>query len=205
MRWKWTASVFFLLVLFSCTNLVFPAVFPNAPTGMTLVLAAAVAWVGFWSIHVSRSRTFEPEFLLLFSLGLMFTTLGAYLSRAMIPPVPLSLSTAGVGPRVMPDGELEVAATRLHVSAFEELHAVTDVTVPVGRREGLVHVWRHDGRVLARTEAAQTSAEGRSGRVRLSSTVERHELPDPPVGGWSVTIETPDGRPVGRVSFEVLP
>ena len=204
MRSKLAASLFFLLVLFSCTNLVFPAVFPDARTGVPLVVAAIVAWVGFWSVHVSSSATFEPRLLVAFLLGLTLVSVGAHLSRTVIPPAPLSLASAGVGPRLLSDGVLALAVTRIHPSELHELHAVTEVTVLDGRGEGLLHEWRCEGVLIARNPVTPIRVREHGGRVRLWSSLDQSQLPVRAEGSWTLTVLTPDERPIGRVVFEVL-
>ena len=198
------AILFFLLVLFSCTNLVFPAVFPDARTGVPLVVAAIVAWVGFWSVHVSSSATFEPRLLVAFLLGLTLVSVGAHLSRTVIPPAPLSLASAGVGPRLLSDGVLALAVTRIHPSELHELHAVTEVTVLDGRGEGLLHEWRCEGVLIARNPVTPIRVREHGGRVRLWSSLDQSQLPVRAEGSWTLTVLTPDERPIGRVVFEVL-
>ncbi|MGH7297684.1 MAG: DUF5924 family protein, partial [Polyangiaceae bacterium] len=53
MRWRWLASSFHGFTLFGCLNLVIPALFPDTRTLWSLLAAAGIAVVGFWTLHVT--------------------------------------------------------------------------------------------------------------------------------------------------------
>ena len=52
MRFKVAASVFYFLTLFCCLNLVIPALFPNMRSVVTLVAAAVISALAFWTMHI---------------------------------------------------------------------------------------------------------------------------------------------------------
>ena len=60
MRWRWMASIFHGITLFGCLNLVIPALFPDTRTLWSLLAAAGIAVVGFWTLHVTM-RVLQEE------------------------------------------------------------------------------------------------------------------------------------------------
>lgn len=203
MRWKTLASIFYGVTLFACLNLVIPALFPNTRTLYTLLSAAAVAVLGFTMLHLPLGALRSPV-----GVGLLFAALGAgmglsYVSRTIIPPVPMHLSFAAVGPTRLPDGRLAMEVRALHASVIQELLAVTDVVVPGGKGDRLQHVWRLDGEEVFRAPEETSRVSAPEGAVRLLSSLTGRRLPARLVGRWSVDVETEDGQLVGRVAFEV--
>ncbi|WP_437725893.1 DUF5924 family protein [Sorangium sp. So ce861] len=203
MRWKTLASVFYGVTLFACLNLVIPALLPNTRTLYTLLSAALVSVLGFCTLHL-------PFGALWSRMGLVFLVLAsaagvglAYGTREIIPPVPMHLSSAAVGPSVLPDGRLAMSVKSLHFSVIRELRAVTDVVVPGGDGDRLVHVWRHEGREILRAPEETLRVPGPEGAVRLKSQLVGGSLPRRLAGHWTVDVETEDGQLVGRTSFEV--
>ncbi|AUX29388.1 MULTISPECIES: DUF5924 family protein [Sorangium] len=203
MRWKTLASVFYGVTLFACLNLVIPALLPNTRTLYTLLSAALVSVLGFCTLHL-------PFGALWSRMGLVFLVIAsaagvglAYGTREIIPPVPMHLSSAAVGPSVLPDGRLAMSVKSLHFSVIRELRAVTDVVVPGGDGDRLVHVWRHEGREILRAPEETLRVPGPEGAVRLKSQLVGGSLPRRLAGHWTVDVETEDGQLVGRTAFEV--
>jgi hypothetical protein len=109
-----------------------------------------------------------------------------------------------VGPIVLPDGRLGMEVRDLHPSVIDKLIAITDVVVPGGKGDRLIHVWKHDGHEVHRaTEDTARVADAPKGAIRLRSGLTGRHLPPNLVGSWSVDVETQDGQLVGRVSFTV--
>ncbi|WP_437735242.1 DUF5924 family protein [Sorangium sp. So ce1335] len=203
MRWKTLASVFYGVTLFACLNLVIPALLPNTRTLYTLLSAALVSVLGFCTLHL-------PFGALWSRVGVVFLVVAsaagvglAYGTRQIIPPVPMHLSSAAVGPSILPDGRLAMSVKSLHFSVIRELRAVTDVVVPGGDGDRLLHVWRHEGREVLRAPEETLRVPGPEGAVRLKSQLVGGSLPRKLAGHWTVDVETQDGQLVGRTSFEV--
>ncbi|WP_437757401.1 DUF5924 family protein [Sorangium sp. So ce1389] len=203
MRWKTLASVFYGVTLFACLNLVIPALLPNTRTLYTLLSAALVSVLGFCTLHL-------PFGALWSRVGVVFLVVAAaagvglaYGTREIIPPVPMHLSSAAVGPSVLPDGRLAMSVKSLHYSVIRELRAVTDVVVPGGDGDRLLHVWRHEGREVLRAPEETLRVPGPEGAVRLKSQLVGGSLPRRLAGHWTVDVETQDGQLVGRTAFEV--
>jgi hypothetical protein len=161
--------------------------------------------IGFWTLHVPL-RAFKNRW----TFGVLAATLGmgvggVYVARRGIPPVPMYVPNAAVGPQTLSDGRLAMEVTVLHASVIHELIAVTDVVVPGGKGDKLRHVWRKDGHEVQRWgEEPLRVAGAPQGMVRLSSTLTSKELPAQISGKWSVDVETEDGQLVGRASFKVV-
>jgi hypothetical protein len=205
MRTRWLASTFHGTTLFGCLNLVVPALLPDTRTLYTLVAAAAVAVVSFWTLHVTARQLKKKIYAALFALSLAGGVGVAYAARPAIPPVPMYVSWAAVGPKQLEDGRLAMEVKALHPSVIQELIAVTDVVVPGGKGDRLRHVWRRAGREVHRSSEETSRIEPpKAGVVRLRSSLTEHDLPPNLVGSWAVDVETEDGQLVGRTEFEVV-
>ena len=204
MRVRWLASTFHALTLFACLNLVIPALLPDTRTLWSLLAAATIAVLSFWTIHVTKRQLKKKVTLGLFALTLAAGVGGVDLARSAIPPVPMYVSSAAVGPRQLPDGRLAMEVKTLHPSVIQELIAVTDVVVPGGKGDRLRHVWRQAGREVHRTTEETSRIDGPKGVVRLRSSLTDKDLPDDLVGSWRVDVETEDGQLVGRAEFQVV-
>lgn len=204
MRRRWLASIFHGITLFGCLNLVTPALFPDTRTLWSLLAATTVAVVSFWTLHVTARQLKKRIYIALFAASLCAGLGLAFLGRAEIPPVPMYVSSAAVGPKQLADGRLAMAVKTLHPSVVQELIAVTDVVVPGGKGDRLRHVWRRNGREVHRSSEDTSRIEGPKGRVRLRSTLSDRDLSGDLVGSWSVDVETEDGQLVGRTEFDVV-
>jgi hypothetical protein len=203
MRWRALASLFHGITLFGCLNLVVPALFPDTRTLWSLLVAAAVTVVGFWTLHVTARALRKKAYLAAFALSLATGIGAAYAARAAIPPVPMYVSSAAVGPKQLANGRLAMEVRTLHPSVIQELIAVTDVVVPGGKGDRLRHVWRREGREVHRSSEETSRIAGPNGVVRLRSSLTGNDLPADLVGAWSVDVETEDGQLVGRAEFRV--
>jgi hypothetical protein len=204
MRFRWLASVFHGITLFGCLNLVIPALFPDTRTLWTLLAAAGIAMVGFWTLHVTARVLRKRAYIAMFVLSVGAAVSVAYAARGGIPPVPMYVSSAAVGPKQLADGRLAMEVKTLHPSVIQELIAVTDVVVPGGKGDRLRHVWRHEGVEVHRTTEETSRVPGPKGAIRLRSSLTGQDLPGNLVGSWSVDVETEDNQLVGRTEFAVV-
>jgi hypothetical protein len=118
------------------------------------------------------------------------------LGAPLVPPAPLALGPATFAVDVV-DREPVGAATAFVAPAQLVCH--TAVRAPLGLRDQLVHVWRHDDVVVARVPldvAGGVRAEG-------FRTWSRRRNPAP--GHWTCTVQTPRGQVVGVVDGDVRP
>lgn len=202
-RFRALASLFHGVALFGCLNLVVPALFPDTRTLVSLLVATAITVVGFWTIHVDVATFKDRRWVALFVLSIGAATGLVYAGRTAIPPVPMYLSRGAVGPIVLPDGRLGMVVRELHPSVIDKLTAITDVVVPGGKGDRLMHVWRHDGDEVHRATETTSRVAGPEGAIRLRSALGGRQLPAHLVGSWSVDVETEDRQIVGRVAFTV--
>lgn len=201
MRWRSLASVLYAVTLFGCLNLVVPALLPETRTLYTLVAAAGASAFALWTFHVS-ARAFQDVLSALFAIllllgGVAAFAAGAYELRRAIPPVPMFVRHAAVGPDVLPDGRLKMEVTRLHASLVDQMIAVTEVDVPGGEGDRLVHVWRKDDKIVVRLVPERAG-------TRLTSRLSRDDLPAELAGKWTVDVRTQDDQIVGRARFRVI-
>ena len=203
MRRKGFASVFHGLTLFSCINLLIPALLPQTRTLYSLISAMFVTIIAFWTLHVPLRALGRAKYLVLLVTSLGSGMMLAYFGRIFIPPVPMHLSHGAVGPETMDDGRLAMEVKEVHTSRIAKIYAVTDVVVPGGEGDRLRHVWRLDGKEVHRSSEETARVAGPAGAVRLKSALTENELPDKLAGDWTVDVETEDGQLVGRVSFVV--
>jgi hypothetical protein len=207
-KFRAIASVFHAVALFGCLALIVPALFPNTRTLTSLVIATAVTVIAFWTIHVDLAMLRDRRWLALFAATLAGAIGTAYAGRTAIPPVPMYVAHGAVGPIVLADGRLGMEVRDLHPSVIDKLIAITDVVVPGGKGDRLLHVWRHDGHEVHRatedtTRIAEPVSPPDEGTIRLRSTLTNRQLPALLIGHWTVDVETQDGQLVGRVSFSV--
>ena len=207
-KFRALASVFHAVALFGCCVLIVPALFPDTRTLTSLVTATAIAVVAFWTVHMSLEMLRDKRWLALFAVTLGGAISIAYAGRSFVPPVPMYVAHGAVGPILLADGRLGMEVRDLHPSVIDKLIAITDVVVPGGKGDRLVHVWRHDGVEVHRATESTTRVTAANeskdkGTIRLRSGLTDRQLPARLVGSWSVDVETQDGQLVGRVSFTV--
>jgi hypothetical protein len=205
MRWRVIASVFHAFILFGTLDLILPAFLHDTRAIVTLCASAGISAAAFWTLHVPFSAFREKTFVAVFVASIAAASGSAAALRRAFPPVPMYVVHGAVGPAVLADGRLTMEVDRVHHSVVSALIAVTDVTIPTGRGDRLLHVWRHDGRdvYVARGEALAARAMGKM--LRLRSALPPESMPRSLVGQWAVDVETADGQLVGRVRFAVDP
>ncbi len=203
LKWAALASLFHGVALFGCLNLIVPALFPNTRTLYSLMIAAGVTTLAFWTMNLEPSLYRKRGVLLAIGLSSLASVGLVYKIRTLIPPVPMYLSRAAVGPMTIADGRLAMEVKTLHPSVIQQLQAVTDIVVPGGKGDRLRHVWRHDGVEVVRANEETSRVEGPQGSLRLKSRLSGDSLPVKLMGTWSVDVETEDGQLVGRTSFVV--
>jgi len=204
-RFRSLAGVFHAVALFGCLNLVVPALFPDTRTLTSLLVASAIATVGFFTIHVNLRALGDRRWLALATACLIAAVGLAYAGRRAIPPVPMYVSHGAVGTIILADGRLGMEVRELHPDVIDKLVAITDVVVPGGKGDRLIHVWRHDGHEVHRAteDTSRVIAPSEKGTVRLQSALGDRQLPSFLSGMWNVDVETQDGQLVGRAAFTV--
>ncbi len=203
MRWKAPASIVYFFILFACLNLVLPALFPDTRTLVTLLCAAGVAAVVFFTMHVPVKNLLRPLYLFALLAFVATSVAAAYYGRRGIPPVPMHVADGAVGPSLLPDGRLTMHVSRLHESLIQEMHGLTDVLTPGGHGDNLIHIWRHEG-VIVQQGPVSPGGDPPAGTVRLRSTLHALNLSGDITGAWSIDVVTEDDQLVGRVAFNVV-
>ncbi|MBI5513990.1 MAG: DUF2914 domain-containing protein [Deltaproteobacteria bacterium] len=204
MRWRALAGVFHAMTIFTALHLVVPALLPGTRTLWVLLAAAALAVVAFWTLHAPAGSLREWRYQLALGLSVVLGTGAAWAARRVIPPVPMYTVSAQVGESTLPDGRLATVLMEAHRSVAPKLVAVTDVAVPGGRGDALVHVWRDHGVERLRvTEGSMEQRRVSAGVLRLRSSMALVRMPPHPAGPWTVDVETADGQLVGRATFTI--
>lgn len=197
------ASIFHGVVLFACINLITPAVLTETRSSTALVLAALISALGATSLHLVR-RPLSWRFAVpLVLAATAAAAVVAYAARRYVPPVPMHLAYAKIGPGILENGKLTMEVTTLDRSVLSDIYAVTDVILPGGKHENFVHVWRHEGEFVFASDEAMARVPGPEGGIRLRSVLPRQKLPPQVTGKWTVDVETLDGRLIGRARFTV--
>jgi hypothetical protein len=202
MRWKSAASTFYFFTLFACLNLVIPALLPNIASLASLIGAAAISAIAFWTMHMPVRLLAKPLFAGLCVGWVLLAVAGAYAARGAVPPAAMHVTSGAVGPELLADGRLRVEARSLHVSMIDRLYAVTYVNIPGGRGDNLVHEWWREGSLVQRVEQVTVHLVDPPGTVRVRS--ELAAVPTEKIGEWRVDVVTADGQLVGRVPFTVI-
>lgn len=203
LRFKTWASLFFALTLFGCMNLVIPALLPNTPIVVTYCVATGFSIATFMLFHLPLTSLKKPVWAGTFVAAVLLGVLGAYTGRRAMPPVPLTLKDAGVGPKLREDGSLQAEVRVLRLGDISDLYAVSDVQV-IGKSEHFKHVWRFGKRAL-NTETADAAPSKERNVVRVASKLAVAELPANPEGKYTVDIVTDGDQIVGRIVFEIKP
>jgi hypothetical protein len=204
MRFPILGSLFHGFTLFACLNLVVPALLPDTRTLTSECVAGALAVLSFITIHVRRSWTNKPAFFVAVPVAMALGAFGVYQVRGFLPPVPMHLSHAAVGPSVREDGALTMEVTALDARSLQRMVAVTDVVLPAGKGDRFVHVWRLNDHVV-QTVDELSRVPGAQGGVRLRSMLYNIPKAKSSNGKWSVDVETADGQLIGRTRFDVIP
>lgn len=206
MRFRAVSSVYYGIVLFAGLNLAVPALLPGMAALVKTLVAAGATVVMFWTMHVPFAAFRNKAMLAGFFLILGGAMGGTYLARNGIPPVPMSIADAAVGPKLLDDGRLAMKVTELHTSFVDSMYAVTDVLVPGGEGDRMHHLWRKDGEILATLDGKgqTTKVPGPKGTVRLQSKLDLAQIPKDRAGTWTIDVETDDGQLVGRKTFTVI-
>jgi hypothetical protein len=129
----------------------------------------------------------------------------AWVGRGLVPPAPLFLARAVAARTVLmlePVDAIEGSVPAATVAAWGELAAFTPVYAPGGLRQDIAHVWRQDGRMLARIALSPVRG-GRAEGFRTWSR--RRDLRPPLAGRYTVDVVTASGQLIGRLRFTIVP
>ena len=151
-------------------------------------------------------------------IGLLFGGLVTFYVQHWIPPVPLALQHVGVYHNAKQEGDAFVLRHErssssglwgpngddpFHYAPGDTVHCFTAIYAPTALRTRVAHHWQRyvpsrDAWVDTDRIGYQVVGGRRSGYRGV--TYKEHVSP----GRWRVSVETADGRPIGRVHFEVV-
>jgi hypothetical protein len=207
LKHRLAAATLHAVCIFYASQLAFPALLPELSVGNALAAAAVLTALSSFSVYASTSQHFGFRRLRTYLAAAMFASVCAalaHLGRSYLPPVPLYLTYGTVGTDIGADGRLQLGATRIAVPRLKDLHAVSEVALPSGKGDKLVHTWRCNQVPFARFDEASIRVGSAEGMLRLRSSL-RSITTMPSAGACSVDTETEDGRLVGRIRFELSP
>ncbi len=193
-------AALFALGLFASLNVAFPLI--RVPTALALPLSAAVSLLALAPLVRRAAGEHGREAVVALGGAAIAAGLFCAAARPWFPPVPLHLPRVTFARGV---AALEPVEPLSRLSAAELLEgpviAWSAVAAPAGLREGIQHVWRKDGEIVARVPLSVVG--GRPGGFR---TYSRKTDPGPdPAGEWSLEVLTADGQLIGRARMTVTP
>jgi hypothetical protein len=195
-----TGHVVVGLTVFAALNVALPLV--RVPPGEALVTSAALAGVGL-APSFRRGDGSWPRALARAAVVSSLAAVAVWYGRSAVPPAPLFLARATVARDVVdlePVGAIRGIVPAEILRDSGGLVAYTAIRAPAGLHQGVEHVWRRDGRVMARI-ALSPVVGGRAEGFRTFSR--RREWPPPVEGRYRVDVMTASGQLIGRLRFRV--
>ncbi|MBL8462017.1 MAG: DUF2914 domain-containing protein [Thauera sp.] len=198
---RWLFLGYHTLTLFALLLVVFPLVL-QVPALASYQLALALAVV--LSFPTLTGAISVPRWWRGLLVLALLAALGAagWLARLWVPPATLRLTQVAVT-SVVDEAQRAPAASLRQIEAgqllAEGLYAYTAIHAPLGLSEKVVHVWRHEGRVVDRIEL-----EVNGGRAEgYRAWTRKRNFPDDPRGRWQVQVLAADDRMIGTLRFRV--
>lgn len=198
---RWLFLGYHTLTLFALLLVVFPLVL-RVPAMASYQLALAVAVV--LSFPTLAGAISVPRWWRGLLVLALLAALGAagWLARLWVPPATLRLTQVAVT-SVVDEAQRAPAESLRHIEAgrllTEGLYAYTAIHAPLGLSEKVVHVWRHEGRVVDRIEL-----EVNGGRAEgYRAWTRKRNFPEDPRGRWQVQVLAADDRMIGTLRFRV--
>ena len=198
---RWLFLGYHTLTLFALLLVVFPLVL-QVPAMASYQLALAVAVV--LSFPTLAGAISVPRWWRGLLVLALLVALGAagWLARLWVPPATLRLTQVALtsvvdeAQRAPAESLRTIEASRL---LADGLYAYTAIHAPLGLSEKVVHVWRHEGRVVDRIELEVSGgrAEGYRAWTR------KRNFPEDPRGRWQVQVLAADDRMIGTLRFRV--
>jgi hypothetical protein len=150
-------------------------------------------------------------------VGALFGVVVLFYVNHWIPPVPLALREGGVYHEAEREGETFLLRYEspswyrpwqndddpFYYAESDTVHAFAAVFAPTALQTQVYHHWQYyDPGRDAWIDTDRIGYEVVGGRRNgyRGVTFKRHVHPGP----WRVTVETPDGRPIGRIRFDVV-
>lgn len=181
-----------------------------------LISLAATAIFIVLLVVITRERFARGRTMLYVSVGGLFVLINALYFTNLIPPIPVSLKTAGMYYSVKRTANADYAVTRkpssladyfrlyepIDIANDQPIYAFTSVFSPASFRMNLIHEWqRYDetkGKWVTASIVPLPTAGGRDGGFRTYSLKTSHSA-----GKWRVNVKTAEGKTLGRIRFMV--
>lgn len=200
---RWWFMAYHTFTLFAVLLAALPLIF-HVPTGQSylwaLGTAVILAYPTVRGVVPVRARWRQAVIVAVLAV---VAGLG-WLGRHWVPPATLWLAEGRMTRQIdttrrSPGAEVrEIGQADLKHGG---LVAFTAVHAPLGLRERVFHVWRHQGREVDRIEL-----EIRGGREQgYRAWSHKANFPDDASGRWQVQVMTETGQMVGNLRFRVLP
>jgi hypothetical protein len=188
------------LCMFAVLNLLLPLSF-HVPHFVALMVAGVITPTAVALLSYPLGTVLSSRGLSLVGLCTVSLAAACYLGRQFVPPAPMAMPAGGVGHGIPGSYECVPGPMReTSVDKLDGLRCVSEVTEPGGINDGIVHVWMHRGRELARTTPSQMpECRGHVLRSQLGGGA----MPKDATGKWSCRIETEEGQIIGLRSFVV--
>lgn len=213
-------SVLFFFALYSL--MIFEVPVLTGSIGTRTFLLSGLAAIAAFGLFVALLRVAARERFVsdarrigVFALAILII-MNAFYFANIIPPLPLSVTAAGIYREVwrVPGAYLAASdasnepwlanylglAPTVRVAAGDPISAYASVFAPTALNTTIVHVWeRYDeaaGRWVQKAAVAYPIVGGRDGGYRGYSTMPINEE-----GQWRVDVETSDGRLIARLPF----
>jgi hypothetical protein len=190
----------FAVGLFASLAVAFPLL--RVPPAWGLPLSATASLLALAPLVRRTAGEHGREALALLVAAAVGAGLLCGAARAWFPPVPLHVPRAMFARDVV---QLEPVEPLVRLAASElrgqPVAAFSAVAAPAGLQEGVQHVWRKDGKVVARIPLAVRG--GRPGGFRTFSR--KADLGADPAGEWSLDVLTQGGQLIGQARMTLLP
>ncbi|MBC8069108.1 MAG: DUF2914 domain-containing protein [Deltaproteobacteria bacterium] len=166
----------------------------------SLWLAAGVAGIGLPVMVVAdrlHGRPLVRALLTAVAIALVIPAALLLGGARIVPAAPMHLVHAEIGTRRSGYDVADPAERLAHAPA--RLVCATSIFAPLGVKDHLFHVWRHEGVVTDRI--LLDISGGRDGGFRTYSI--KRNFGDAPAGRWSCAVETEMGQLLGERELEI--
>lgn len=200
-RSRLSLMCFHAFTLFCCAFLALPVALQvpldeafMISLGFTVVITTPLLVVtlnGSKASRVARSTLLMSCFISLIWAG-----------RAWLPPMSTELQTSAVSTQIDEENKSAInPATVFNPTQLTEdgLYAFTPVRAPQGLNQGVTHEWKLNGKLV--DSIPMQIIGGRTKGFRAWS--HKRNFPSNPRGEWQVTLKTPKGLILGRLTFTV--
>ncbi len=195
------ASVMYGLAMFGLLNVLLPLVF--GLTHLEGLMVAAGATPGAVALLSFRLKTVMSPSGMILTVGAtvgLLVVMG--LAPWLVPPVPLAMPETAVGHGSVSSYEcLPPSKHVMRQTQLDGLRCGSWLVEPGGVKEGVVHLWKHRGKVVARVVPDLVTCDGEG--VVYRSALPTDKMPADPEGSWACVTETLGGQLVGLRKFVI--